>query len=77
MVLRSGMKLAGLGIALGVVGSLVLARVMASILYGVTAHDPLTFGTVVVVLLGVALVACLVPARRAMRVDPAITLRGE
>jgi predicted permease len=77
MVLRSGMKLAGLGIALGVVGSLVLARVMASILYGVTAHDPLTFGAVVVVLLGVALVACLVPARRAMRVDPAITLRGE
>ncbi|WP_309893606.1 ABC transporter permease [Archangium sp.] len=77
MVLRSGMKLAGLGIALGVVGSLVLAQVMASILYGVKAHDPLTFGAVVVVLFGVALVACLVPARRAMRVDPAITLRGE
>jgi ABC-type antimicrobial peptide transport system permease subunit len=77
MVLRSGMTLAGLGVALGVVGALVLARVMASILYGVAPHDPLTFGAVVVVLLGVALVACLVPARRAMRVDPAITLRGE
>ncbi|HEX8825043.1 MAG TPA: ABC transporter permease [Archangium sp.] len=77
MVLRSGMKLAGLGIALGVLGALALARVMASLLYGVTAHDPLTFAAVVVLLLGVALVACLVPARRAMRVDPAITLRGE
>ncbi len=77
MVLRSGMTLAGLGVALGVAGALVLARVMASILYGVAPHDPLTFGAVVVVLLGVALVACLVPARRAMRVDPAITLRGE
>jgi predicted permease len=77
MVLRSGMTLAGVGVALGVAGALVLARVMASILYGVAPHDPLTFGAVVVVLLGVALVACLVPARRAMRVDPAITLRGE
>jgi predicted permease len=77
MVLRNGMRLAGLGVALGVAGALVLSRVMSSILFGVAPHDPLTFGVVAVVLLGVALVACLVPARRAMRVDPAVSLRAE
>ncbi|AKJ07005.1 putative permease [Archangium gephyra] len=77
MVLRNGMRLAGLGVALGVAGALVLSRVMSSILFGVAPHDPLTFGAVAVVLLGVALVACLVPARRAMRVDPAVSLRAE
>jgi predicted permease len=77
MVLRSGMRLAGLGVAVGVVGALVLARVMSSLLYGVAPHDPLTFAAAAVVLLGVALVACLVPARRAMRVDPAVSLRAE
>jgi predicted permease len=77
MVLKSGMGLAGTGVALGVVGALALSRVMSSILYGVAPHDPLTFGVVAVLLLGVALVACLVPARRAMRVDPAVTLRAE
>lgn len=77
MVLNSGMRLAGLGAALGVAGALVLSRVMGSILYGVAPHDPLTFAVAVVLLMGVALVACLVPARRAMRVDPAVTLRAE
>jgi len=77
MVLRSGMRLAGLGVALGVAGALALSQVMGSILYGVAPHDPLTFGGVAVVLLGVALAACLVPARRAMRVDPAVSLRAE
>ncbi|WNG60750.1 ABC transporter permease [Archangium gephyra] len=77
MILRGGMRLAGLGVALGVAGALVLSRVMSSILYGVAPHDPLTFVAVAVVLLGVALVACLVPARRAMRVDPAVSLRAE
>jgi predicted lysophospholipase L1 biosynthesis ABC-type transport system permease subunit len=77
LVLRSGMTLAGSGVALGVLGALALSRVMGSLLYGVAPHDLLTFGAVVVVLLGVALMACLVPARRAMRVDPAVTLRGE
>lgn len=77
MVLKSGMGLAGTGVALGVAGALVLSRVMSSILYGVAPHDPLTFGMVAVLLLGVALMACLVPARRAMRVDPAVTLRAE
>jgi putative ABC transport system permease protein len=66
-----------MGVVLGLGGALVLSRVMSSMLYGVAQHDPLTFGVVAVVLLGVALVACLVPARRAMRVHPAVTLRGE
>ncbi len=77
MVLRSGMRLAGLGVALGVAGALALSQVMGSILYGVAPHDPLAFGAAAVLLLGVALVACLVPARRAMRVDPAVSLRAE
>lgn len=77
MVLKSGMGLAGTGVALGLGGALVLSRVMSSMLYGVAPHDPLTFVVVAVVLLGVALMACFVPARRAMRVDPAVTLRGE
>ncbi|WP_375767597.1 ABC transporter permease [Archangium gephyra] len=77
MVLRSGMRLAGLGVAVGVAGALALSQVMGSILYGVAPHDPLTFGTAAVLLLGVALAACLVPARRAMRVDPAVSLRAE
>jgi predicted permease len=77
LVLKSGMALAGTGVALGVAGALGLSRVMGSVLYGIGPHDPLTFGGVMALLLGVALVACLVPARRAMRVDPAVTLRGE
>ncbi|MFP2913116.1 FtsX-like permease family protein, partial [Pyxidicoccus sp. 3LFB2] len=77
LVLKSGMALAGAGVALGVAGALGLSRVMGSILYGIAPHDPLTFGAVMALLLGVALVACLVPARRAMRVDPAVTLRSE
>ncbi|NMO14751.1 ABC transporter permease [Pyxidicoccus fallax] len=77
LVLRSGMALAGTGVALGVAGALGLSWVMRSILYGVAPHDPLTFAGVMALLLGVALVACLIPARRAMRVDPAVTLRGE
>jgi predicted permease len=77
LVLKSGMALAGAGVALGIAGSLGLSRVMGSVLYGIAPHDPLTFGGVMALLLTVALVACLVPARRAMRVDPAVTLRGD
>ena len=75
MVLRQGAKLAILGVCIGVAAAFVLARLMTSLLFGVTAHDPLTFAAVVALLILVALLACYIPARRAMRVDPIVALR--
>ena len=77
LVVGQGMRLALLGAAFGVAGALLLGRVIAGMLFGVGAHDPGTFAAVVAVLLGAALVACWVPARRASRVDPLIALRAE
>ncbi len=77
MMLRQGMRLLGGGLALGFAGAFLAARVMQSLLFGVSANDPLIFGTVTLVLAGAALLACWIPARRASRVDPMITLRAE
>ena len=77
MVLGEGMRITLVGVAMGVAGALGLTRLVAKIIYGVGATDPLTFVAVAVLLSGVALLACYVPARRAMRVDPIIALRHE
>jgi predicted permease len=77
MILGQGARLAGLGIVIGLVGAVGVTHLMASFLFGVRPTDPLTFGGVVLLLLGVALLASYIPARRATRVDPMIALRHE
>jgi len=69
MVMKRGMALAGIGVALGLVGALALTWVLNSLLYGITRFDPLTFSVVPAILAAVALTACLVPAGRAAAVD--------
>jgi putative ABC transport system permease protein len=77
LVVGEGATYTLLGIAIGLAGALALTRLMASELYGVSPTDPLVFGAMATLLFGVTLLACYVPARRAMRVDPLIALRAE
>lgn len=77
MVLRQGLGLAIAGAAVGLVGALIVSHLMAGLLYGVRPADPLTFAVVALLLIGVALLACYIPARRAVRVDPLVALRHE
>ena len=77
LVLARGIRLALLGIALGVLASLALARFLAGLLYGVSERDPLTFLLVAVALACVVVVATLLPARAAARLDPMVVLRSE
>jgi ABC-type antimicrobial peptide transport system permease subunit len=76
-VLRQGMRLTLIGVGIGVAGALVASRLMATLLYGVSATDAITFCAVPVVLLGVALLASYLASRRATQVDPMIALRYE
>ncbi len=77
MVIRMGARLVGLGVLLGLLASLGLARAITSQLFGVSAHDPATLAAVAVLLLIIGLAACWIPARRATRVDPLVALRYE
>jgi putative ABC transport system permease protein len=77
MVLASGLRIAVVGLTVGVLGALALTRLLSGLLFGVGARDPATFVVVPATLLLVSLAGCWIPARRAMRVDPVIALRGE
>ena len=76
-VMRQGLTLTLIGISLGVAGSLALTRLMSGLLFGVTPTDPMTFVGIVVLLTFVSAIACYLPARRAMKVDPLVALRYE
>jgi ABC-type antimicrobial peptide transport system permease subunit len=77
LVLGQALALVGIGAAIGTAAALGLTRLLASLLYGVGAADPLTFVVVFVILLSAAVLASYIPARRAMRVDPMVALRYE
>jgi putative ABC transport system permease protein len=77
LVVTQGLRLVSLGVILGLIGAFAVTRILSQILYGVTPSDPITYAMVAGLLLSTALVACIVPARRATKVDPMIALRHE
>lgn len=77
LIIRQGMLLALIGVAIGLGGALGLTRLMQTLLYGISPTDPLTFATIAILLILVALLACYIPAQRATKVDPLLALRNE
>jgi putative ABC transport system permease protein len=77
LVLGQGLALTGAGIAAGLIGAIILTRVMASLLFGISATDVMTFSAVPLILAAIACLACYLPALRATRVDPVVALRNE
>jgi ABC-type antimicrobial peptide transport system permease subunit len=77
LVLRSGSRLIALGIAIGLIGAVISARLIQSFLFGVSQYDPFTYAAVATILFAIALLATWLPARRATQVDPIAALRAE
>ena len=77
LVLGHGMRLALIGVAAGAIGALALTRLIRGLLFGVSSFDPVTFLAMAALLVAVTVLACVIPARRATRVDPLVALRYE
>jgi ABC-type antimicrobial peptide transport system permease subunit len=77
LIIKEGAKFSFVGVVLGVVGALGVTRLLASQLHGVSATDPITYAAVAIAMTVVTLLACYIPARRAMRIDPLVALRYE